>query len=340
VSIKRGLPAGVGLRHDAHYVEEISKVTRSVGRIIQIDKIEPNPLQPRSEFGDLTELTSSIKEKGVLEPLLVKPVGIDNWMIIAGERRWRAATLAGLTEVPCVELDIDEKGIAEIALIENLQRKDLTVWEEADGLASLASRFGYTHDEIAKKIGKSRTTVTESLAIAGLPKDVREKCRDNKINAKSTLLEISRQFDQDSMLDLLGKIESNGLVTREKIRQEIRPTPPKPQVESIASIAAKPEPKLQSTTEQKPDFEAQKHLSAPSYESSYESQKELSALANMPLANAPTRLQSEQKAAVFLYVPTSHDFKLEINFHKKTKYNLDDVIEALEKTLNYWKQTK
>src|SRR5688572_4809746 len=139
------------MRHDSHYVEDLARSNRSVGRIIPISQIEPNPDQPRTEIGDLTELTSSIKEKGVLEPLLVKPFSNGTWMIIAGERRWRAANLAGLREVPCIELDIDEKGIAEIALIENMQRKDLTVWEEADGLAALSSRYGYTHEEIAKK---------------------------------------------------------------------------------------------------------------------------------------------------------------------------------------------
>src|SRR6187399_2297764 len=126
------------MRHDAHYVEELSQHRPTqVGRMIPVDKLDPNPEQPRVEFGDLTELTASIQEKGVLEPLLVKPRGPGAWMIIAGERRWRAANLAGLTEVPCIEMDLDEQSIAEIALIENLQRKDLTIWEEADALAAL-----------------------------------------------------------------------------------------------------------------------------------------------------------------------------------------------------------
>lgn len=210
------------MRHDAHYVEELARANRTVGRIIPINQIEPNPEQPRVEIGDLTDLTSSIKEKGVLEPLLVKPVQSGSWMIIAGERRWRAANLAGLREVPCIELDIDEKSIAEIALIENLQRKDLTVWEEADGLADLATRYGYTHDEIAKKIGKSRSTVTEAMAIAGLPSQIRERCLAAKIMSKSTLLEISRQFDENAMRQLLDNIQDNNLKRRE-IRQAARP---------------------------------------------------------------------------------------------------------------------
>jgi ParB family chromosome partitioning protein len=211
------------MRHDAHYVEEFVKTHRTVGKIIPINQIEPNPEQPRVEIGDLTELSSSIKQKGVLEPLLVKPVReTGNWMIIAGERRWRAANLAGLKEVPCIELDIDEKSIAEIALIENLQRKDLTIWEEADGLAALAETFGYTHDEIAKKISKSRTTVTESMTIAGIPEDIREKCRSSNIAAKSTLLEIARQFDDAAMHDFVDRITSRAL-SREEIRNAARP---------------------------------------------------------------------------------------------------------------------
>lgn len=203
---KRGLPLGVKMRHDSHYVEEFARTTRSVGRVIPINQIAPNPEQPRVDIGDLTELSSSIEQNGVLEPLLVKPNGNGTWMIIAGERRWRAANLAGLSEVPCIELDIDEKSIAEIALIENLQRKDLTVWEEADGFAYLIERFGYTHEEIAKKIGKSRTTVTESMTIAGLPESIRTKCRQSEITAKSTLLEIARQFDEEAMFNFLDNL--------------------------------------------------------------------------------------------------------------------------------------
>ena len=207
---KRGLPLGVKMRHDSHYVEEFARTIRSVGRVIPINQIAPNPEQPRVEIGDLTELSSSIKQNGVLEPLLVKPNGNGTWMIIAGERRWRAANLAGLSEVPCIELDIDEKSIAEIALIENLQRKDLTLWEEADGYAYLIERFDYTHEDIAKKIGKSRTTVTESMAIAGLPESIRVKCRQTNITAKSTLLEVARQFDEAAMHYYIDNFKTKG----------------------------------------------------------------------------------------------------------------------------------
>jgi ParB family chromosome partitioning protein len=201
---KKGLPSDLKMRHDSHYVDELARTNRTVGRKILINLLEPNPDQPRTEIGDLSELSDSIKQKGVLEPILVKPNSKSGtWMIIAGERRWRAANLAGLLEVPCIELDIDEKDIAEIALIENLQRKDLTLWEEADGFAYLIQKFGYTHEEIAKKIGKSRTTVTESLAIAGLPESIRAKCRQAELNTKSALLEVARQFDEKAMHNFL-----------------------------------------------------------------------------------------------------------------------------------------
>lgn len=210
------------MRHDSHYVEELTRSNRALGKNIPISQIEPNPEQPRVEIGDLSELSSSIKEKGVLEPLLVKPNNDGTWMIIAGERRWRAATQAGLREVPCIELDLDEKSIAEIALIENMQRKDLTVWEEADGLANLAVRYGYTQEEISKKIGKSRTSVTESMSIAKLPADIRSKCLQMEINAKSTLLEIARQFDESAMHDFLNQISKKGS-SREQVREIARP---------------------------------------------------------------------------------------------------------------------
>ncbi len=225
---KRGLPTGLQMRHDAHYVEELSQPQpAAVGRMIAVDKIDPNPEQPRTEFGDLTELTASIAEKGVLEPLLVKPSrSTGRWMIIAGERRWRAARQAGLREVPCVEMEVDEGAVAEIALIENMQRKDLTVWEEADGLLALCERFGYTHEEVARKVGKSRSTVTEALSIAAIPPDVREICRQADVSAKSMLLQIVRQPDDDGMRRLAKEITSRGLTrddAREVRRQEMGP---------------------------------------------------------------------------------------------------------------------
>ena len=216
------------MRHDSHYVEELSKHRPTqIGRMIALDKLDPNPDQPRTEIGDLTELTASIREKGVLEPLLVKPSRLTGrWMIIAGERRWRASREAGLREVPCIEMEVDDRGVAEIALIENMQRKDLTIWEEADGLSALCERFGYTHEEVARKVGKSRSTVTEAVSIASIPEDVRDLCRRSGITAKSVLLQILRQPDDEAMRRLASQIASQGLTrddAREVRRQEMGP---------------------------------------------------------------------------------------------------------------------
>jgi ParB family chromosome partitioning protein len=144
-------------------------------------------------------------------------------MIIAGERRWRAAREAGLRDVPCIEMDVDDQAVAEIALIENLQRKDLTIWEEADGLAALCNRFGYTHEEVARKMGKSRSTITESLSIATLPEGIRAQCRRADISAKSLLLQVVRQPDEEAMSQMVSEISAHGL-TRDEARQARKAT--------------------------------------------------------------------------------------------------------------------
>jgi ParB family chromosome partitioning protein len=208
------------MRHDRHYVEELSSRSGApVGRMIALDRLEPNPNQPRIEIGDLTDLIASIREKGVLEPLLVRPSEVGGrFMIISGERRYRAAREAGLRELPCIEMEVDDRAVAEIALIENLQRKDLTPYEEADGLMVLVERFGYTHEEISRKIGKSRSSVTESLTIAGLPADVRELCRRADISSKSLLLQVVRQADKESMETFVKHIHERGM-TRDEARK-------------------------------------------------------------------------------------------------------------------------
>jgi ParB family chromosome partitioning protein len=211
------------MRHDAHYVEELSSQSpAAIGRMISVEHLDPNPEQPRVEIGDLTELTTSVKEKGVLEPLLVKPgAQKGRWMIIAGERRWRAARAAGLRDVPCIEMDVDEAAVAEIALIENMQRKDLTPWEEADGLAALCHRYGYTHEEVSKKVGKSRSTITEAVSLAAIPEQIREECRRADINVKSLLLQIVRQPDLETMREMI-KVLANKDFTRDEARALIR----------------------------------------------------------------------------------------------------------------------
>lgn len=218
---KRGLPENFQLRHDSHYVELLTSRGGGapIGRMIPIDKLEPNPLQPRVEIGDLSELVMSIREKGVLEPILVRPSDVGGrFMIISGERRYRASMEVGLKELPCIEMDVDDRAVAEISLIENLQRKDLTPFEEADGLLALSKRFGYTHEEISRKLGKARTSVTETISIANIPADVRDLCRRADILSKSMLLQIVRQPTDEEMKDLVYKIGASGL-TRDQARE-------------------------------------------------------------------------------------------------------------------------
>lgn len=221
--IKRGLPATLKMRHDRHYVEELSSFRgAAIGRMIPLDRLEPNPQQPRADVGDLEELVASIREKGVLEPLLVRPSQVGGrFMIISGERRYRAAREAGLREVPCIEMDVDDRAVAEIALIENLQRKDLTPFEEAEGLLALVERFGYTHEDIGRKIGKSRPSVTESLTIAALPEEIKELCQKANINSKSMLLQVARQSNADSMLNFVNRVSQQGM-TRDEARKAAR----------------------------------------------------------------------------------------------------------------------
>lgn len=217
---KRGLPERVQMRHDAHYVETLAASAGTpVGRMIPIDLIDPNPDQPRQAMGDLSELIASVKEKGIIEPLVVRQRGT-RYQIIAGERRYHAGGQAGLRELPAVVRDVDDTEMLELALVENIQRKDLTPFEEAEALTSLSQRCGYTHEDLAKRLGKSRTSVTETLALHGMPPEVRKVCRLAGITNKSLLLQVVRQGDPQKMLALAEKITSQGGVTREQVRKE------------------------------------------------------------------------------------------------------------------------
>lgn len=221
MSRKAGLPLDKRMRHDTHFVEEVTSGRHTaIGRLIDIDRLEPNPHQPRRQFGDLSDLVASIKEKGVLEPILVRAHG-DRFQIIAGERRYQASVIAGLSQVPCVEIDVDNRGSLEISLIENLQRKDLTPFEEAAALQRLCDQFGYTHDQLARKLGKSRPSITETLSLNRMPEPVQDICRQADISSRSTLLEIVRQGSIEEMFALIEKIGSRGL-TRDEIRDHKR----------------------------------------------------------------------------------------------------------------------
>jgi ParB family chromosome partitioning protein len=208
------------MRHDAHYVEALTTFSgATVGRMLPIEKVRPNPEQPRKTLGDIRELAESIREKGVLEPLLVRYAAREDiYYIISGERRYHASREVGLRELPCIEKSADEAETLEISLIENLQRKDLTPFEEADGLARLADQFEYTHEEIARKIGKSRTSVTELLSLRIIPDELRRECLEAGVTSKSLLLQVARQPTPAKMHDMVQRI-AQGRLTRDEARR-------------------------------------------------------------------------------------------------------------------------
>jgi ParB family chromosome partitioning protein len=218
------------MRHDTHFVEDLTaRHETPVGKMVPLSAIEPDPDQPRSTMGDLDELVGSIRDKGVLEPILVRPRPDGDekaspgvlYRIISGERRFRAAQEAGLYEVPVIEMDVSAQEALEIALIENLQRKDLTPFEEAEGYRLLAERHGYTHEEIAESVRKSRTVVTESLSLLQMPPRVRDTVQALGIASKSLLLEVLKAGEETEMIELLEEVARRGL-NRDDLRQRLR----------------------------------------------------------------------------------------------------------------------
>ncbi|HEX7151827.1 MAG TPA: ParB/RepB/Spo0J family partition protein [Thermoanaerobaculia bacterium] len=228
MAMKRGLPERTNMRHDSHYVEELTRRSgRHIGTMLPLQFVEPNAEQPRTSLGNIEELAASIREKGVLEPILVRNIAPNRYQIISGERRYRAATLVGLDEIPAIELDVDDKEQLEIALIENIQRKDLTAFEEAEGFLVLQQKFGYTHEKISQVIGKSRTTITETLFINEIPDRIRAMCREAGISTKSVLVQIARAGSEEAMEQVVRGIAA-GEMSREELRKQ---------------TASKPEPK-------------------------------------------------------------------------------------------------
>lgn len=225
MALKRGLPERKSMRHDSHYVEELTRRSgRHIGSMIPLDMIEPNSEQPRTQLGNIEELAASIREKGVLEPILVRSTGPNQYQIISGERRFRAASLAGLDEIPAIELDADDKETLEIALIENIQRKDLTAFEEAEGFLLLQQKFDYTHERIAQVIGKSRTTITETLMINDIPDRIRAMCREAGIANKSVLVQVARAGSEEAMEKVVKRFAA-GEMSREDLRKQTAAKP-------------------------------------------------------------------------------------------------------------------
>ena len=217
-SRRTGLPDRIMMRHEGHFVDLVTSRTKIPQiRMISVEMIDPNPRQARITLGNIKELMASIREKGILEPILVRPKN-GRYEIIAGERRYVASKKIGLKELPCIEMDVEESEAMELALIENLQRKDLDPFEEADGLHALSENYGYNHEKIAKKIGKARSTITETIHLKRIPGEIRILCKNHDISSRSTLLEISKQKSKNDMAKLISEITKRDL-KREDTRE-------------------------------------------------------------------------------------------------------------------------
>ena len=207
-----------GERHADHPVHHLSANEGFL--FLPIALVRPNPDQPRQHFDDasLDDLTASVKEKGVLQPVLArKDPKSEGYILIAGERRWRAATAAGLTEIPA--LIRNETDHLEVALIENVQRENLNAFEEAEALLKLKRAREYTDEQLAKIIGKSRSSVTESLMLNGLPEAIKAECRTCDIGTKKQLLQVLRAGGEEEMLTLWQSFKAGELRTVRDLRR-------------------------------------------------------------------------------------------------------------------------
>jgi ParB family chromosome partitioning protein len=223
VTKERRKSLGRGL--DALLREEpaASGVTR-----LPVDRLRPNRLQPRSRFDEtgLEELAESIRAQGVIQPIVAVPATDGGYTIVAGERRWRAAQRAGLTEVPVVVREAaGDRQLLELALVENLQRTDLNPIEEAEAYRALTETFGLAQQEVATRVGKARTTVTNTLRLLKLPEEVLDLLRDGRLTAGQARPLLSLD-DEDRQLELARRAAEEGLSARDLERLTQPPEKP------------------------------------------------------------------------------------------------------------------
>ena len=213
MAVQKGLGKGLGALLGDFSDEPIEK---SAYQKLPIYKVEPNPGQPRHDFDEeeLQALADSIEEHGIIQPLTVRELSNGYYQIIAGERRWRAARLAKLQEVPVVIIEADDKKAMELALIENLQRQDLNPVEEALGYRSLMQDHGLTQDDAAKRVGKSRPAVANALRLLNLSPEVLEKVRDGSLSAGHARAVLSVKTEK-KQLEAAQKIIALGLSVRQ-----------------------------------------------------------------------------------------------------------------------------
>ncbi|MCI9274163.1 MAG: ParB/RepB/Spo0J family partition protein [Clostridiales bacterium] len=206
---------GLGKGLDAIFMENATEDSNHT-ITLKVSEIEPNRTQPRKEFSDeaMAELADSISRHGVLQPLLVRPLAGGGYQIVAGERRWRACRMAGVSEVPVVIRDLSDSEVMELALIENLQREDLSPVEEALGYHTLIDQYQFTQDEVSKTVGKSRPAVTNALRLLSLPQDLLELVGEGKLSAGHgrTLLAFP---DEESMREAAKLAVEQGISVRQ-----------------------------------------------------------------------------------------------------------------------------
>ena len=236
---KKGLGKGLGALMGDPIEESASK---SPYQLLPLHKVEPNPGQPRQDFDPeaLQALADSITQHGVVQPLSVRPLENGYYQIIAGERRWRAARLAGLAEIPAVIMDADDRKTMELALIENLQRQDLNPVEEALGYRTLLEEYGLTQEETANQVGKSRPAVANALRLLALPEQVLEWLRDGSLSAGHARAVLSLKTAA-LQLQAAQKIRALGLSVRQAEllckNMEAEPKPVKPVTLAVDYVA-------------------------------------------------------------------------------------------------------
>lgn len=229
---------GLGKGLNAIFIENDSEDNNG-SVTLKISEIEPNRSQPRKEFDEkaLSELAESISKHGLLQPLLVRPLPLGGYQIIAGERRYRACRMAGITEVPVIIRELGDTETMEIALIENLQREDLTPIEEALGYQVLIDEHGFSQEEVAQSVGKSRPAIANSLRLLKLPQSILDLVSDGKISAGHARALLTLE-DEKLMQELAEEIIKKDLSVR--------------QVEKICK--QKPKPEKEEVLEKKPSF--------------------------------------------------------------------------------------
>lgn len=230
---------GLGRGLDSLFLSSEQQISDASASTVKLSDIDVDPYQPRKTFANesLEQLSRSIIEHGVLQPIVLMPNGIGRYTIIAGERRFRAARMAGLTEIPAIVKDVSTQSAKEIALIENLQREDLDAVEVALGYKSLMESFNLTQDEISKKLSIPRSSIANSLRILNLPQDILQMVKEDKISLGHAKVILSVQ-DEEKQMELARQTAEKQLSVRqcELLAKQLQKVPKQPKNPNVPSI--------------------------------------------------------------------------------------------------------